>query len=83
MRLSVNGEARELPPGGTIADLVAVLVPGPVPAGPRSEATREVGGTGRGIAVAVNGAVVPRGEWSATALRPGDAVEVLTAVQGG
>jgi sulfur carrier protein len=37
----------------------------------------------RGIAVAVNGAVVPRGVWTSTTIRDGDAVEVLTAVQGG
>ncbi len=36
-----------------------------------------------GIAVAVNGAVVPRGSWPATAVRPGDRVDVVTAVQGG
>jgi len=37
----------------------------------------------RGVAVAVNGAVVPRSAWSLTPLGDGDAVEVLTAVQGG
>ncbi|MFI1145098.1 sulfur carrier protein ThiS [Streptomyces sp. NPDC020780] len=36
-----------------------------------------------GVAAAVNESVVPRGEWSATVLRDGDRVEVLTAVQGG
>ncbi len=36
-----------------------------------------------GIAVAVNGDVVPRGSWTATLLRDGDQVEVVTAVQGG
>lgn len=36
-----------------------------------------------GVAVAVNGAVVPRSAWATTALRDGDAVEVVTAVQGG
>ena len=36
-----------------------------------------------GIAVAVNGAVVRRGEWGSTLLADGDQVEVLTAVQGG
>ena len=39
--------------------------------------------TGRGIAVAVNGEVVPRYRWPVTPLRDGDAIEVLTAVQGG
>jgi sulfur carrier protein len=37
----------------------------------------------RGVAVAVNGAVVSRGAWTSTPIRDGDAVEVLTAVQGG
>lgn len=36
-----------------------------------------------GVAVAVNGDVVPRGAWPTTALNPGDRVEILTAVQGG
>lgn len=36
-----------------------------------------------GVAAAVNEAVVPRGQWSATVLGEGDRVEVLTAVQGG
>ncbi|MGH3718186.1 MAG: sulfur carrier protein ThiS [Pseudonocardiaceae bacterium] len=36
-----------------------------------------------GVAVALDGAVVPRASWPGTALREGAAVEVLTAVQGG
>ena len=37
----------------------------------------------RGVAVAVNGEVVPRSSWPAARLRDGDRVEVLTAAQGG
>jgi sulfur carrier protein len=37
----------------------------------------------RGIAVAVDGAVVPRARWSATPVPAGAQLEVLTAVQGG
>ncbi len=37
----------------------------------------------RGVAVAINGAVVPRAQWSATQLRPGDSVEIVRARQGG
>jgi len=37
----------------------------------------------RGVAVAVNEAVVPRRVWSSTVLRAGDRVEVLRAAQGG
>ena len=38
---------------------------------------------GRGVAVAVDGEVVPRGAWESTELREGQRVEVLQAVQGG
>jgi sulfur carrier protein len=37
----------------------------------------------RGVAVAVNGEVVPRSAWPGATLRDGDRVEVLTAAQGG
>ncbi|GAA3335315.1 sulfur carrier protein ThiS [Amorphoplanes nipponensis] len=37
----------------------------------------------RGVAVAVNGEVVPRSSWPAARLCDGDRVEVLTAAQGG
>jgi sulfur carrier protein len=36
-----------------------------------------------GVAAALNETVVPRTRWAATALREGDRVEILTAVQGG
>jgi sulfur carrier protein len=37
----------------------------------------------KGIAVALNGAVVPRADWPETALKPGDNVEIVRARQGG
>jgi thiazole synthase len=68
MRIELNGSSRELPEGATL-DL----------------AVRESGaGEGaRGVAVALDGEVVPRGEWERTPLREGQAVEVLAAIQGG
>ncbi|GGP35200.1 sulfur carrier protein ThiS [Saccharothrix coeruleofusca] len=36
-----------------------------------------------GVAVALDGEVVPRAAWDSTAVPEGGAVEVLTAVQGG
>ncbi len=42
-----------------------------------------LGRDARGVAVAVNDDVVPRGAWSGTRLRAGDRVEVLRAAQGG
>jgi sulfur carrier protein len=36
-----------------------------------------------GCAVAVNDTVIPRSDWPARTVEPGDRIEVLTAVQGG
>jgi len=63
----VNGQ--DVPVGAaTIAELL-------------SEQAVDVGR--RGIAVALNGSVVPRSVWGETALRPGDSVEIVRAMQGG
>ena len=64
----VNGERRELPEAATV-----------------EAAVREAGVSdpARGVAVAVDGEVVPRGEWSAVTLERGQRVEILHAVQGG
>jgi sulfur carrier protein len=67
MKLLVNAIESEVDEFVTIADVVAGLA-GPEP---------------RGVAVALNGAVVPRSRWAATRPADGDQVEVLTAVQGG
>jgi len=64
----LNGEERELGDGATVASAVALL-------GVEPQA--------RGVAVAVDREVVPRGAWEATPLAPGAQVEVLTAIQGG
>ncbi len=37
----------------------------------------------RGVAVALNGAVVPRRRWPDTALTPGDSLEIVRPIQGG
>ena len=66
MTVVVNGVARELSDGATVAEIVLTLT------------TEE-----RGVAVALNGEVVPRSEWATTALADGQQVEVLKAVQGG
>jgi thiazole synthase len=68
MRIELNGEPRELPEGATLADAVS-----------ESGAERE----GRGVAVALDGEVVPRAKWDSTALAEGHSVEVLAAIQGG
>lgn len=37
----------------------------------------------RGCAVAVDGAVVPRGQWTSATLQDGQRVEIVRAAQGG
>ncbi len=69
MRIELNGKPRELPGGASLAD--AVREAGAEPDAPR------------GVAVAVDGEVVPRGEWEGTVLSEGQRVEVLAAIQGG
>jgi thiazole synthase len=68
MTVELNGRPVELPDGATVA--AAVELSGAAP-------------EGRGVAVAVEGAVVPRSQWEATALAEGQTVEVLAAIQGG
>jgi thiazole synthase len=68
MRIELNGEVLELPERATLADAVR-------------ESGAEPGG--RGVAVALDGEVVPRAEWDSTQLAAGQKVEVLAAIQGG
>jgi sulfur carrier protein len=46
-------------------------------------ALRALGAPSSGVAVAVDGEVVPRADWPLVSLDDGARVEVLTAVQGG
>jgi thiazole synthase len=68
MTVELNGRPVELPDGATVATAVE-----------QSGAAPE----GRGVAVAVDGDVVPRSEWDDTALSEGQSIEVLAAIQGG
>jgi len=36
-----------------------------------------------GVAIAINGEVVPRGDWDQTPLRPNDKIEIVHIVRGG
>jgi sulfur carrier protein len=73
----LNGHPADLPPGADVSTAVRALAAGP------TGAAAEAVASGRGVAVAVNGEVVPRAAWAGTALRDGDRVEVLSATQGG
>jgi sulfur carrier protein len=43
----------------------------------------EISAPARGVAVALDGEVVPRAEWPVTAVGEGARVEVVAAIQGG
>jgi len=64
----LNGERSEVLPGETVA-----------------QALRRLGlaADARGVAVAVDGEVVPRARWQTFELRDDARLEVLTAMQGG
>lgn len=76
--LTVNGEPRTYPEPVSVLRVVADRTGRPLAA----DGTPEDGGR-LGVAVAVDGAVVPRSAWSATVPAAGARVEVVTAVQGG
>jgi sulfur carrier protein len=44
---------------------------------------RGIDAAGRGVAIALNGSVLPRAAWGATVLKAGDAIEIVHAKQGG
>jgi sulfur carrier protein len=46
-------------------------------------AEKNIGSDRGGVAVAVNGEVVPRAEWSQTPLQPNDKIEIVHIVRGG
>lgn len=74
MVVKVNGERRQLPPEATVASVVELLA---------ADGGREPRKAHRGVAVALEGEVIPRDCWSSTRLQEGARVEVLAAIQGG
>lgn len=66
-RISVNGVEKE----ATVATVAELL---------RAE---NVDSGARFVAVAVNGAVVPRSAWQEAAIGPGDAIEIVRPAPGG
>jgi sulfur carrier protein len=66
IEVSINGEARSVPPGATVAALLD-----------------DMRLTGKRLAVERNGEIVPKSRHGATALLPGDKLEIVVAVGGG
>ena len=68
MRVVLNGSEAELADGATVLTAIEAL---------------DLPAAGRGVAVAVDAEVVPRGQWDTHKLDDGARVEVLRAIQGG
>jgi sulfur carrier protein len=66
--IRLNGEQSDVRAGETVAAVLARL---------------DLTTSSRGVAVAVDGEVVPRAQWDSFALVDDARVEVLTAMQGG
>jgi sulfur carrier protein len=66
--ISLNGERSDVRAGETVAEMLAHL---------------NLAADARGIAVAVDGEVLPRARWESFTLADHASVEVLTAMQGG
>ncbi|MGH2952156.1 MAG: sulfur carrier protein ThiS [Solirubrobacterales bacterium] len=68
MTIELNGERAELIEGASVGEAVEAA------GGARER---------RGVAVAVDGEVIPRSAWDRTSLSEGQRVEVVGAIQGG
>jgi sulfur carrier protein len=68
MKIYVNGVETQLATGATVQAAVDAL---------------DLPAAGRGVAVAVDAEVVPRGRWAELELADGARVEILRAIQGG
>lgn len=66
--ISVNGKEKAALSVSTIAELLAA---------------ENVDPGARFLAVAINGAVVPRSKWDDAVINPGDAVEIVSPAPGG
>ena len=67
MEITLNNQPVTMPDDATVATLVA----------------SHAGADGKGIAVAVNDAIVTRARWADTPLHPADRVVIIKAAYGG
>lgn len=66
MRVTINGEEKQIADGLTVAALLEQLA---LPAGR--------------VAIERNRDILPRAQWAATTVQPGDTFEIVTLVGGG
>jgi sulfur carrier protein len=68
MNLTINGKQESIEGSPTISEVIARLGKDPA---------------GKGLAVALNGEVVPRSKWDQRRVETDDRIELLEAAQGG
>lgn len=78
LTIELNGQQAAIPAGYTVRDLVSDHTGKQI-----GEDGRALDGTRLGVAVAVNGEVVPRSGWAGRALAAASRIDLVTAAQGG
>ena len=68
MKVQINGREHQLPADATLLHALEAL---------------NIPADRQGSAIAVKATVVPRSAWSTHTLEAGDAIEIVTAAQGG
>lgn len=68
MNITINGEVITVNEQMKLSEFVELRLNGKEP---------------RGIAVALNGMIIPKSKWNETELKENDSVEIVHAVQGG
>lgn len=76
--LKLNGQLQPFTPGTTVAQLVTAVTGRAI-----LSTGQAADGGSLGVAVARNADIVPRSQWSSTAVDAHDELEIVTAVQGG
>lgn len=82
--MSSNISNRSVAPGQPAVTAVVNGEPRSLASGTTvAEVVAELASSARGVAVALNGDVVPKSSWQLTSVGDGDQLEILTAAQGG
>lgn len=77
MEIILNGQAKQIAATYTVGQLVSELFSAAAQGAPAQ------GGSGKGIAVAINQSVIPKSDWPIRRLSPNDQITLITATQGG
>ncbi|WP_396276940.1 sulfur carrier protein ThiS [Glutamicibacter creatinolyticus] len=78
IEVQLNGQRLKLPDGATVRDIVAGHTKKLI-----NEQGLAVDGSRLGIALAIDGDVIPRSAWASRTVAPGARIDLVTAAQGG